>query len=132
MFKSIREMSLALGLGVLILTTAGCLPLIVGAAAGAGGYAYVRGVLVKQFDVSATDLHRAAVSGLKDLDLPISYDKDDRLSAKVRAEFSDGKDVKIDIVAVTEETSQIKIRIGLFGGDKLRSEMVLSAVEKHL
>ena len=131
MFKTIQKMGFAAGLMMSMLATAGCIPLIVGAAAGAGGYAYVRGVLVKQFDVSASDLHHAAIQGLKSLDLPIKYDKGDRLSAKVRSEFSDGKDVKIDIVAVTEETSQLKIRVGMVS-DKLRSEMILSAIEKHL
>ena len=131
MFKKIRSMICVMLLMGSLFTSAGCIPLLVGAAAGAGGYAFVRGVLVKQFDVSATELHRAAVQALKSLDLSINYDKGDRLSAKVRSEFSDGKDVKIDIVAITEETSQLKIRVGAFG-DKLRSEMVLSAVEKNL
>lgn len=114
-----------------VLMTAGCIPLLVGAAAGASGYAYIRGALVKQFDVPASDLHRAAVKAVKSLNLDIKYDKGDRLSAKVRSEFTDGKDVKIDVTAITEETSQVKIRIGAFG-DKLRSEMVLSAIEKYL
>ena len=131
MFKKVQPMICAVLLISLVLTTSGCFPLLVGAAAGAGGYAFVRGALVKQFDVSATDLHQAVVKAIKSLDLDIKYDKGDRLSAKVRSEFSDGKDVKVDVVAITEETSQVKIRVGVVG-DKLRSEMILSAIEKYI
>ena len=131
MLRKIQSMVSVILLGGSLLTATGCVPLIVGAAAGAGGYAYVRGVLVKQFDVPASRLHQAALKAVKSLGLDVKYDKGDRLSAKIRSEFSDGKDVKIDIVAITEETSQIKIRVGTFS-DKLRSEMVLSAIEKYL
>ena len=131
MFRKIQPIVCAVLLVSSVLTTAGCVPLLVGAAAGAGGYAFVRGALVKQFDVPANELHQAAIKAIKSLDLTVTYDKGDRLSAKVRSEFADGKDVKIDVVAVTEETSQVKIRVGVVG-DKLRSEMILSAIEKYI
>ena len=131
MFKTIQKVSCAVWFLGSILTMSGCIPLLVGAAAGAGGYAYIRGVLVKQFDMPASKVHQAAIKAVKSLELDIKYDKGDRLSAKVRSEFSDGKDVKIDINAITEQTSQVKIRVGMIG-DKLRSEMVLTAIEKYL
>ena len=59
------------------------------------------------------------------------YDKADRITAVTRAEFSDGKNVNIDINAVTEHSAQIKIRVGVFG-DRMRSELILDAVDKSM
>ncbi|MDP2654650.1 MAG: DUF3568 family protein [Candidatus Omnitrophota bacterium] len=131
MFKMMKNSFMPMLLVGCLMSAAGCVPLILGAAAGAGGYAYVRGILVKQYEVPADQVHKAGLQGLKSLNLDIKYDKGDRLSAKIRSEFSDGKDIKIDINAITEKSAQMKIRVGMIG-DKLRSEMVLTAIEKYL
>ena len=101
-------------LTVFILSQSGCLPLMVGAAAGVGGYVWVRGAIEQNFDASAEKVHDATVKALKSLKLTISDDTYDRLKAKVVGEFADGEKVTIDINALTELTSKIKIRVGIF------------------
>ena len=128
MRKQFQQLILCISLVMTIPMFFGCVPLLVGAAAGAGGYAWVRGVLVKQFDVPATKLHEAALKALKNLKLPISYDKSDRITATTRSEFSDGKNISLDIRAVTEYSARITIRVGFFG-DRLRSEMISDALQ---
>jgi hypothetical protein len=113
------------------LTAAGCIPLMVGAAAGVGGYAWVKGALVKDFDVPALELHKATISALKDLKVDITEDKSDRLSALVNGKFADGNKIVINIEAMTERTSRIKIRVGIIG-DKDRSEMIYNAIKKRI
>jgi hypothetical protein len=130
MLKNIKRSCLALGLFACVISTSGCF-LILGAAAGAGGYAYVSGVLEKNFTVSAEKLEVATKRGLKDLSLVLESEESDRLSAKYRSTLADGNTVKIDIKALTEKTSVIRIRIGIIG-DKSKSEMVLSAIQKFL
>ena len=131
MLKMMREGFRGVLWGVMILSLSGCFAVLLGAAAGVGGYAWVKGSLVKEFNVSADKLHRATVNGVKSLDLPVKEDQGDRLSAKVISRFSDEKKIRIDIDAMTETTSKINIRVGIFG-DKLRSEMIYNAIQKQL
>ncbi len=129
MHKKARQFVFIFSLLLSLPAFSGCVPLLVGAAVGAGGYAWVRGAIVKQFDIPTAKLHAAALRALKDLKLPVRYDKADRITATIRSEFSDGKNISIDIRAVTEYSARITIRVGFFD-DRLRSEMILDALQK--
>ncbi len=122
---------LAVLLSAALVTAQGCVPLVVGAAAGAGGVAYAKGVLEKGFDKSVEALHRASVKGIKDLKLFIISDKARRHTSKVVFEFDDGQKGEITISAMTEQSAKMKIRVGIFG-DEVKSQMVLNAIQKHL
>ena len=52
-------------------------------------------------------------------------------STFIKTEFDDGKRVKIHINALTERSSKITIRIGVFG-DETKSQMLLNAIQKRL
>ncbi len=131
MLKRIQKFVLCISLLTTIPAFSGCIPLLIGAAAGAGGYAWIRGVLVKQYELPVSKVHDAVLGAMKKLSLSVHYDKADRITAVTRAEFSDGKNVNIDINAVTEHSAQIKIRVGVFG-DRMRSELILDAVDKSM
>ena len=131
MFKRIKKLALLAVLLVGVLGSSGCFILLVGAAAGAGGYAWVNGALVKEFNVSASRLHDYTLRALKDLQLPVHKDDHDRISAKISSSFSDGAEISINIEAITEHTARIKLRVGVLG-DKTRSEMIFSAIQKRL
>jgi hypothetical protein len=121
----------SLGLLAVVLTASGCIAVLVGAAAGAGGYAWVNGVLVKQFDQPVEDLYKATQTGIEELGLVTTEKQGDRLTAFVRAQFSDGNKVKVTINALTELRCEVRVRVGVFG-NQTRSEMVLSKIEKNL
>lgn len=131
MKKGIHNLFLALGLIVLTLTSTGCFAILVGAAAGAGGYAWVKGALIMDYDVPLEKLSRAAITGLKQLDLPMVDEKIDRLSGQIVSKTADNQKVVISVKALTEKQSQVKIRVGLFG-DQAKSEMILNAIKKNL
>lgn len=126
-----KSLAVSAGLLALVLSASGCFALLVGAAAGAGSYAWVQGALVKEYDSSARDLHDAVVQGIKDLELEMIDDQADRISATTRARFADGKTVKVTIEAITEFSARLKIRVGTFG-DKVRSEMILEAIDNNI
>jgi len=113
------------------LSFSGCFALLLGAAAGAGTVAWVNGDLEVNIDAPVDKVHSATVSGLKRLKLPVTTDLKDKHNAKVRSKYSDGKDVTIDILAITERTSKIKIRVGILG-DQARSEAILTSIRKYL
>ncbi len=127
-----KQFILVVSLAMSVVALSGCVALVVGAAAaGAGGYAWIKGALVKEFDVSAEELYKATKSGLKGLAMRVTEDQADRVSAVLAADFADGKKVKINIEALTEVRSQIRIRVDVFG-DKSKSELILNAIERKL
>ena len=132
MIKKMKSWGILMAFLMTVTTTSsGCFWLVVGAAAGAGTYAWVKGELTKNYNVSADRLHTAAIKGLKKIGTPIREDIHDRLSAKIASEFSDGAGISIKIEAVTEKAAKITVRIGALG-DKTRSEMVLNAIEGYI
>ena len=122
------------GLGILLIlfvsvSSSGCVPLLIGAAAGASGIAYVRGVLVHNVDETVEDIHAATLAAAKGLGLIIVSDELNRHAAAVKAEYEDGKKVDIRVDAITEFVSKITIRVGLIG-DLDESSFILSAIKE--
>ena len=130
MIRKVKFLSIVMSLLICVAGTSGCVMLL-GAAAGAGGYAWKRGSLEKKFDVPVKELHKAAVKGLQKLDIKPLEERSDNVSGRIVAEFADGKNLKISIEAITEKTSKLDIRVGVMG-DKTKSEMVLNSLEKSL
>ena len=132
MMRLSKQFILIVSLVFSVVSLSGCVALVVGAAAaGAGGYAWIKGALIKEYDVSAEKLYEATKSGLNSLAMNVTDDRADRVSAVLAADFADGKKVKINIEALTEARAQIRIRVDVFG-DKSKSELVLQAIEKNL
>jgi len=130
MVKRIRDTFLFFSLCFCLVSFQGCFVLL-GAVAGAGGIAYVKGGLEKNFDKKVSELHRAGLAGLKDLELFISDDEINLHSAYIIAETDKEKEIRIDIEALTERSSKIKIRVGVFGNEVL-SQSILNAIQKRL
>lgn len=118
-------------ISLLLVTTPGCLWLIAGAAAGAGGAAYHMGKLRETVNKPVPTVQAAARKAMKDLKLPATRDVRDQLTAELKSEFSDGKGVWISIKSLTEKSSQLTIRVGL-AGDPGRSRLILDEIKKHL
>ena len=109
----------------------GCAAMMLGAAIGAGGVAYFKGNLEKNLDHPVKSVHKAALSALKKLKIIVVNEKLDIHSSKIKAKFSDHKDVHIDIKALTAKSSKIKIRVGALG-DEDSAKMILNVIEKKL
>jgi len=131
MNKRLKDLFRGIILSFFILTNAGCVALLLGAVAGAGGVAWVKGILEKNVDVSIEKTFNATKEGLRKLKLPVIEEKIDLHSATIKSEFSDGKNIGITIKALTERSTKIRIRIGLWG-DRTKSEMILSAITNYL
>ncbi len=128
--RKIKTSSLGLLLAITLLQNTGCF-LVLGAAGGAAGTVYVMGKLKDEISAPVPKVHQATKAGLKDLGLPIREDQSDKLTAKLKSEFSDGTDVWIDIESKSDTVSQISIRVGLTG-DEAKSRKILEALKKHL
>ncbi len=118
-------------LPLILASGSGCVALAVGAAGGAAGTAYVMGKLTEELDVPVHRTHEAVVAAFRDLDLVILENQADKLTAHVEGEFTDGKQVWVDIEALPEEKSKVTIRVGLVG-DESRARQILDAMRRHL
>jgi len=119
-----------LSLGVIVLTSSGCF-LLIGAAAGAGGYAYVKGTMQNTVYSTVREIHPASLKALEELGIFITDDELNVHSAKVEGEYADGKKVIVDIEALTERASKIKVRVGTLG-DKERSNVIINTIVEHI
>lgn len=129
-------MSKRLGWAILLLavsTQTGCpaAVFLAGGAGGAAGVAWTKGKLQEELKAPLSKVHKATISALKELELPIKEDRKDALTAEIRSQFADGKDVWIDIRSLAEASTRITIRVGLFG-DESRSRRVLNAIRHYL
>lgn len=119
---------LALALGA---SGSGCAALAVGAAGGAAGAVYVLGRLTDEMNHDVPVIHRAAVQAMKDLELKLSEDRADKLSAHLKSEFSDGANVWIDMKSIADQRTKVVIRVGVTG-DEVRAKHILDRIKSHL
>ena len=131
MRRQLKNLSLGVMVVLAVAALSGCVAFAVGAAAGAGGYGYVKGSLQKNYDNTVTELHKASLKALKALDIEKSDEELNRHSSYIKGMYQNDKKVKVTITALTEKSSKLEIRVGLFG-DKSLSEMILSDIEKNL
>ncbi len=129
--KHIKISLTLLSFAVLAIQLSGCAALLLGGAAGAGSVVYVKGQLKEDMNASVPSVYAASISALKELNLPITEDKHDNLSAKVKSRFADGQDVWIDVEYLSVESSKLTIRVGVMG-DERKSRQILDAVHRHL
>lgn len=116
---------------MLYLLNSGCAAVVVGAGAGAAGVIWYKGKLEETVAASVPNVHQAVKAGLKDLNITITEDRHDGLTAEVRGELADGKKVSIDAKSVGSSTTKLTIRVGTFG-DKDFSLRIRDAIKKHL
>jgi len=104
---------------------------VVGAGAGAGTVAYVKGELKTKLNHSTTRTYQATLKAMNELKLPILERQDDAIIATIKSRFADEKSITVKIKAVTDTTCDIGIRVGEFG-DQTRSQKILDTIKKYL
>jgi Protein of unknown function (DUF3568) len=126
-----RMLGVIMFLSISVLSSSGCFAVLVGAAAGAGGVAYVKGELTKNVDEPLDRCYKAALAAMKDLKMDVIEEKTGDHLRIVVGRFSDGKKGKVTLEKLTEKSTQVRIRSGVFG-DQTKSTMILNALEKRL
>jgi len=109
----------------------GCVA-VVGAAAGGAGVAYVMGEAKKIYDAPIERVYNAALTAVKDdLGLIVYESHQTGMKGKIKSRRWDDKAVKIDLKALTERTTRVKIRVGTWG-DEEYSGLIFSKIDKRL
>ncbi len=118
---------LAIGATVLL---GGCMLAAVGAGA-AGTVAYVKGDLEAVEAKKLDTVYDATKKALKQLELSVSVDTKDKISATIIARDSSDKKITVKLSAATEDSTNISIRFGAFGNET-KSGMVLDKIKENL
>ncbi|MEY4385174.1 MAG: hypothetical protein RLY20_457 [Verrucomicrobiota bacterium] len=108
----------------------GCAAVIVGAGAGAGVYAYVRGEMKGNENHSLDQTWAATQAAMKDLQFNVSSQQKDALQARLIARTAMDKRIEINLTKITDNTTEVTIRVGTFG-DQTLSHTIVQAIEKH-
>ena len=111
--------------------SSGCIPLVVGAAGGAAGVAYVMGKSTEELSYDVSVVHRAALTAMKELGLTLSEDRADTLSVHMESEFADRTPIWISLESVGESRTRATIRVGRMG-DEVRSRKILDTIKQYL
>jgi ABC-type glycerol-3-phosphate transport system substrate-binding protein len=123
-----------IGLAALLIALAvlaGCVGLVVGAAAGAGAVAYVRGELQAQESAPIGKVLTAAKGAIEDLKLTLISATADDYKGKVRAATAEGTKITIELKHVGKDVTSVHVRVGTLGDETL-SRQILDAIEARL
>ena len=122
-----KTVRLALALSACLASSA-CVPLIVGGAAGAGAYAYVRGELKETLSASPTQTQQAIESAIARLDLVVIAQSADGLTGNFDLQTGDYRRVSIRYKRVADLATTVTIRVGTLG-DKGLSDTILREIK---
>lgn len=117
-------------IGALILFAGACVPLMVGGSSGAS-VAYVAGEMQAQEDVSLDEAWIATRRALQTLELDVTVDEKDSLSAHLVGRGAEDKKISVRLERVSPRTTTVKIRVGIIG-DQAFSMQVLDQIEEEL
>ena len=124
-----QEIVLTVSYLMMILLLQGCLAAAVGA--GAGTVAYMRGDLEA---IEANDIdtvYAATKKAIEQLELNVSSDTKDALSAEIVARDAQDKKIIIKLKSTTEGTTEISIRVGTFGSET-KSRLIHDQIKNNL
>lgn len=113
-----------------IIMMQGCVA-IIGAGAGAGTVAYVRGELQTSYAAPLNKTWDASIEALKDLGITIYNTKKDNTEGDIEATKADGTKVKINLKPKGQDITEVKIRVGIFGDEEV-SRTISNQIAKRL
>ena len=116
---------------LLLVGAGGCALLVVGAAAGAGGMAYVRGALEARVNAQPPAVAQATENAFKSLGIVKISGAASALDAEILGRTATDKKVKVVVKGEGAGTSKLTIRIGTFG-DETMSRAVFDKIEEGL
>lgn len=125
-----RKLLLAILLIGTTLSGQGCMIAAVGLGA-AGTIAYVRGDLEAAESEPIDVVYEAALKALKDLELHATSKSKDRLAAEITTHDAQDKTIKIKLKASTGKTTQLSIRVGVFGSET-KSRLIYEKIRDNL
>lgn len=125
-----RRLIIGLVMGMVV---SGCAVAVLatGAGLGAGTYAWLKGELQRTYPATYDTVWNASSDALQSLEMPVVSQQRDALKGTIMAKRADGSDVRVDVKYLTDKTTQVGIRIGLFG-DRADSARIHETIQARL
>jgi hypothetical protein len=123
-------MALALALAAGLMTT-GCAALLVGAAAGVAGAAYVKGDLQTRLQADPRAVEKATAKAFEVLDIHKVSSRGSAVDAEVIGRTATDKKVAVRVKAEDTGESSVSVRVGVFG-EEVMSRRIYDELKKHL
>lgn len=108
----------------------GCMVAAVGAGA-AGTVAYFKGDLESVEAASLDAVWQATLSAVEEMELYVISKEKDALGASLTLRDAADKKISIELATVTEDSTRVSIRVGVFG-DERKSQMIYSKIKENL
>ena len=124
-----RTLLLCLLISCMSLCGSGCALALIGA--GAGTVGYLKGDFESVEPYTVNEVFVAAKAALADLGIARISDEKDELSAKITARDASDKKVSVRIKYLTDGTSELSIRVSVFG-DESKSKKIYLKIREHL
>jgi len=105
--------------------------LLAGAAGGGGTAAWLSGKLIEEVNVSREIAVSASERALKELNYPVTKKTVDETVTQIKAEYSDGRTIWVDVHKVLPKASRLEVRVGMVS-DKEAARQILAKIEKYL
>ena len=109
-----RTLAAAVSIVALICLT-GCAAVLVGAGAGAGTYAYIKGELIRTYQKGYETTLAACESVIDDLGMSVESKTTDGVQTTIKAIRKDEKPVTIKVKIAGPDWTQISVRTGFVG-----------------
>lgn len=111
---------------------AGCWAAVIGGAgAGAGTVAYIKGELKSHEGASLERTWEASISAVDELGYILVEKEKDAASGKLVVKTSENKKVRINLKYKSSEHTELGIRVGVFGDEKI-SKLILKKIQERL
>lgn len=117
------------GLLSVALVQTGCL--VVGAGAGAGTVAYIRGELNSPLEVSLDRSIGATKRAIDELKFHQISEASDALTAEFKVRNAQDDSIRISLKRQTDTLTTVSIRVGTFGDQEL-SQVILETIKRNL
>lgn len=127
----LKRMGVALFSAVFFANICGCALLLAGAAGGAGTAAWLGGKLSQQVEVPKDKAVVAVRRAMAALKLATVKETATDEVFQLIGEYTDGRQVWIDVRALSSSSSKIEVRVGATG-DKAAAESIMNKIKKYL
>lgn len=127
----IKSLITLLATAVAAFYLSGCAAVIIGGVAGAGTYAYIRGEMKGNENASLDRTWSATLAAMKDMEFTVSTQQKDSLQARLIARTALDKKIEINLTKISDNLTEISIRVGTFG-DQTLSHTIVQSIEKRL
>jgi hypothetical protein len=119
----------AITLLFVLLCTAGCAAIVVGAGAGTGVYTWVKGELIRSYAKDFAHTENATVQALDHLKITIDEKTQMGSETTIKARQSNGSPVTVKIRTVRYDMTEVAVRSGYVGyWDRKNAELIHATI----